>query len=163
MGRPRKVRPDWNAMATIWTVSDELWDDIAPILAEIDPPKKTGRPRVNARRTLDAVIFRMRSGCQWNQLPERFPDDSSVHRTFQRWVRLGLFERLWATLVAACDELGNVDWEWQAADGMMGKARWGGPHRAQSDRPRQARGEAQSVGRGGRRAAGGGDRGSECA
>src|SRR5258706_11275017 len=68
----------------------------------------------------------MRSGCQWNQLPERFPDDSSVHRTFQRWVHLGLFERLWATLVAACEELGGVDWEWQAADAMMGKARLGG-------------------------------------
>ena len=81
---------------------------------------------LDARRTLDAILFRMRSGCQWNQLPERFPDDSSVHRTFQRWVRLGLFERLWSTLVAACDELGGVDWEWQAADGAMGKARLGG-------------------------------------
>jgi transposase len=108
MGRPRKVRPDWNAIATIWTISDEWWSVIQPILAELDPPKRTGRPRVDARRTLDAILFRMRSGCQWNQLPERFPDDSSVHRTFQRWVRLGLFERLWAALVAACDELGGV-------------------------------------------------------
>lgn len=64
MGRPRKVRPDWNAMATIWTVSDELWGVIAPILADLDPPKATGRPRVDARRTLDAIIFRLRSGCQ---------------------------------------------------------------------------------------------------
>jgi transposase len=126
MGRPRKVRPDWNALATIWTISDELWGVIASILAEVDPPKKTGRPRVDARRTLDAIIFRLRSGCQWNQLPERFPDDSSVHRTFQRWVRLGLFERIWSTLVTACEELGGVDWEWQAADGLMGKARLGG-------------------------------------
>jgi putative transposase len=126
MGRPRKVRPDWNAMATIWTVSDELWAHIQPILAEVDPPKETGRPRVDARRTLDAVIFRMRSGCQWNQLPERFPDDSSVHRTFQRWVRAGVFERIWAVLIERCEELGGVDWEWQAADTMMGKARMGG-------------------------------------
>jgi transposase len=126
MGRPRKVRPNWDELATIWTVSDALWEVIAPILAEADPPKATGRPRVDARRTLDAIIFRMRTGCQWNQLPERFPDDSSVHRTFQRWVRLGVFERIWATLVEHCAELGGVDWEWQAADAMMGKARLGG-------------------------------------
>jgi putative transposase len=126
MGRPRKVRPDWNAMATIWTVSDELWGVIAPILAELDPPQATGRPRVDAQRTLEAIIFRLRSGCQWNQLPERFPDDSSVHRTFQRWVRLGVFARIWSTLVASCAELGGVDWEWQAVDGAMGKARLGG-------------------------------------
>jgi transposase len=120
------VRPNWNELATIWTIWEQLWDVIAPILAAVDPPKKTGRPRVDARRTLDAIIFPIRSGCQWNQLPERFPDDSSVHRTFQRWVRLGFFERLWATLVAAYAELGTVDWEWQAADGAMGKARLGG-------------------------------------
>jgi transposase len=130
MGRPRKVRPDWTAMATIWAVSDELWTHIQAILAEVDPPKKTGRPRVDARRTLDAIIFRMRSGCQWNQLPERFPDDSSVHRTFQRWVRAGVFERIWAVLIGCCEELGGVDWEWQAADTMMGKARLGGTRSA---------------------------------
>lgn len=126
MGRPRKVRPDWNELATIWTISDALWDVIAPILAEVDPPQRTGRPRVDARRTLEAILFRMRSGCQWNQLPERFPDDSSVHRTFQRWVHAGVFERIWADLVDRCAELGGVDWEWQAADGAMGKARLGG-------------------------------------
>jgi transposase len=126
MGRPRKVRPDWSALATIWTVSDERWDVIQPIVAELDPPKTTGRPRVEARRTLDAILFRLRSGCQWNQPPERFPDDRSVHRTFQRWVRLGVFARIWATLLEHCAELGGVDWEWQAADGARGKARLGG-------------------------------------
>ena len=123
MGRPRKVRPNWNELATIWSVSDELWQVIHPILAEVDPPKATGRPRVDARRTLDAVIFRMRTGCQWNQLPERFPDDSSVHRTFQRWDSLGLFDKLWATLLTYCRDLDGVDWEWQAADGNLCKAR----------------------------------------
>jgi transposase len=126
MARPRKVRPNWEELATIWCVSDELWAVVAPLLAELDPPKRTGRPRVDARAALEAIIFRLRSGCQWNQLPERFPDDSSVHRTFQRWVRLGLFERIWAALVAACAELGGVEWEWQSADAMLGKARLGG-------------------------------------
>jgi putative transposase len=126
MGRPRKVRPDWATLATIWEVPDELWAIIAPILAEVDPPKPTGRPRVDARATLEAIIFRLRSGCQWNQLPERFPDDSSVHRTFQRWVRLGVFTRIWAVLVERCEELEGVDWQWQAADAALGKARLGG-------------------------------------
>jgi transposase len=127
MGRPRKVRPDWNAMATIWTISDELWDIIAPILAEVAPPKQTGRPRVDARRTLDALLFRMRSGWSMEPTARALPGViRSVHRTFQRWVRLGLFERLWATLVQACEELGGVDWEWQAADGAMGQGALGG-------------------------------------
>lgn len=125
-GRPRKVRRNWDELATMWTVSDELWAVIAPILAALDPPKARGRPRISPRAALDAIIFRLRSGCQWTQLPERFPDDSSVHRTVQRWVRLGVFGRIWATLIERCEELGGVDWEWQAADAMMGKARLGG-------------------------------------
>ncbi len=113
-------------LPTIWRVPDELWAEIKPILDQYDPPKPTGRKRIDPRAALDAILFRLRSGCQWNQLPKEFPDDRSVHRTFQRWVRLGVFERLWARLVEAGDALGGVDWEWQAADGMLGQARLGG-------------------------------------
>ena len=120
----RKRQP--TPLPTIWRVPDELWAEIEPILREHDPPKGTGRQRIDQRAALDAILFRLRSGCQWNQLPKEFPDDSSVHRTLQRWQQRGVFDGIWARLVAACDELGGVDWEWQAADGMLGKARLGG-------------------------------------
>jgi putative transposase len=123
MGRPRKERPP---LPTIWRASDDLWARVQPVLEELDPPAGRGRGRVDARAILDAVIFRLRTGCQWNHLPSELPDDSTVHRTFQRWVRLGVLERIWATLVAESDELGGVEWEWQAADAAMGKARFGG-------------------------------------
>lgn len=127
MRRPKKQRQEEpEALPTIWQVSDELWERISPIIMELDPPKQTGRKRINPRLALDAIIFRMRSGCQWNQLPKEFPDDSSVHRTFQRWVERGVFESIWAALVEECAELGGVSWEWQAADTSMGKARFGG-------------------------------------
>lgn len=114
------------ALPTIWTVPDELWELIQPILDELDPPAATGRPRIDPRAALDAIIYRMRTGCQWNQLPDSFPDDSSVHRTFQRWERRGVLDRIWATLTRECDELGGVNWKWQSADAAMGKARFGG-------------------------------------
>jgi putative transposase len=113
-------------LPTIWSVPDDLWAKVEPILLKHDPPKHTGRPRVNQRSVLDGIIFRMRSGCQWNHLPREFGDDSSVHRTFQRWERLGILDLIWASLIEPCEELGGVDWEWQAADGAMGKARLGG-------------------------------------
>jgi putative transposase len=69
-------------LATIWRTPDELWEIIEPILKEHDPPKHR-RPRIDQREALEAIIFRMRSDCQRNHLPEEFPDDSSVHRTFQ--------------------------------------------------------------------------------
>jgi putative transposase len=118
----RATRP----LPTIWCVPDDLWALIQPILAAHDPPKGTSRKRIDPRGALDAIIFRLRSGCQWNRLPKEFPDDSSVHRTFQRWVKLGVFDRIWAVLLEACEDLGGCDWEWQAADTAMGKARFGG-------------------------------------
>ena len=108
MPRPRRKPRPPEELDTIWTIPDELWAHLAPILAELDPPKRTGRPRIDARQVLEAIIFRMRTGCQWNQMPERFPDDSSVHRTFQRWVELGVLTRLWAVLVEACAEIGRA-------------------------------------------------------
>jgi putative transposase len=121
-----KKRKKLKALPTIWRAPDELWDKIEPIIGKHDPPKHTGRKRIKARAALDAIIFRMRSGCQWNSLPKEFPDDSSVHRTFQRWIGLGLLDKIWAALVENCGELGGVDWQWQAADTAMSKARFGG-------------------------------------
>jgi putative transposase len=120
--RTKKVK----VLPTIWEVNDELWDIIQSILDELDPSAKTGRPRTALRAALNGIIFRMRSGCQWNHLPEEFGDDSSVHRTMQRWIRKGVIERIWAVLIENCEELGGVNWEWQSADGAMGKARFGG-------------------------------------
>ena len=113
-------------LPTIWEIPDDLWEQIHPVILEMDPPKSTGRKRVHPRRILDGIIFRMRSGCQWNRLPGELGDDSTIHRTFQRWVELGVLERIWAVLIEECGELGGVDWEWQAADCAMGKARFGG-------------------------------------
>jgi putative transposase len=123
---PRRTQEQECPLPTIWRVPDELWAKIEPMLAQYDPPKRLGRKRIDQRRALDGIIYRLRSGVQWNQLPKEFGDDSSVHRTFQRWVELGVFDHLWATLVAECEELGGVNWEWQAADAAMGKARLGG-------------------------------------
>ena len=123
MGRARTHRAP---LPPIWTASDDLWDIVEPLLTELDPPKPRGRKRIDQRAAFDAIIFRLRTGCQWNHLPAGYPDDSSVHRTFQRWVDRGVFTRLWAVVQERCEDLGGCDWTWQAADGSMGKARKGG-------------------------------------
>jgi transposase len=137
--KKRKVKP----LPTIWEVSDELWETVQQILDEMDPPAATGRPRTGQREAFNGIIFRVRSGCQWNQLPEEFGDDSSVHRTMQRWIKRGVFERLWAVLIENCEELGGVDWQWQSADAAMCKARFGGISSAQI--PRIAANRARNV------------------
>jgi len=126
----RKVEP----LPTIWEVNDELWNIIQTILDQLDPPAATGRPRIGQRESLNGIIHQMRSGGQWNRLPQQFGDDSSVHRTMQRWIAKGIFERIWAVLIENCAELEGVDWEWQSADAAQAKARFGGTWSAQTPR-----------------------------
>lgn len=132
MGRKKTRR---EPLATIWEVPDELWQRIEPILKEFWPRKSTGRPPAHFRRTLNGIIFRMRSGCQWDQLPAKYGPKSTVHGWFQRWAEGGVFEKIWAVLVAECNELGGVEWKWQAADGMLSKARFGGEKGGQEPPP----------------------------
>lgn len=113
-------------LPTIWTVPDALWERIAPILAALDPAPRVGRRRTDPRPILDAILYRLRTGCQWDHLPRELGDDATVHRTMQRWVRCGVFVRIWADLVETCADLGDVNWAWQAADTALGKARSGG-------------------------------------
>lgn len=142
-GRERE-RTGGKALGVIWDIPDELWLRIEPILLAYWPPKATGRKVANWRRALDGIVFRMRTGCQWDQLPERFGPKSTVHDWFQRWSRAGVMARIMAVLIEECEELGEVHWQWQAADGVMGKARFGGEKGGpQSHRSRQERHQAQ--------------------
>ena len=146
MGRTRKTT---KPLETLWEINDSLWQRIEPILlddAPLPPKSHGGRRRIDWRAAINGIIFRLRSGCQWNKLPKHFGDDSSVHRWFQRWCKNGIFQKIWAVLVEEGDELGAVHWKWQAADARLGKARFGGEKGGQkSHRPRQ-KGHQEALG-----------------
>jgi transposase len=111
------------SLPTLWNVPDPLWEMLAKVLTVYDPPSPRGRKRIDQRKAFDGVLYHLRTGCQWNHLPEVFGDDSSIHRTFVRWEKKAIFDILWAILLTKCDELQGVDWQWQSADGCLGKAR----------------------------------------
>jgi putative transposase len=130
-----RLEPAAAELKTLWRCPDDLWHGFAaPLIRELDPEPRTGRPRVDPRKAFDGMVYHLRTGCQWEALPREFGSRSSVHRTFQRWVALGLFERLWAALVEYARRLGLVDWDWQASDTAMGKARHGGARAARTRR-----------------------------
>ena len=87
-------------LPTIWEAPDALWEKLfLPLLTELDPPSRMGRPRANQRKCLDGMIYRAHTGCQWNRLPKpkEFGSDSTLHRT----VWLGRQRRLRPTVGAS--------------------------------------------------------------
>ena len=150
--------------AADWQIPDELWAKIAALLPPPKPhPLGCHNPRVDDRKAMNAILFRLRTGCQWNALSATgICSSSSAHRRFQEWTQAGVFEKLWALGLDEYDALQGIEWTWQALDGTMTKAPLGGGgNRSQSHGSRQERREAESVDGRARRAAGSGGRRSE--
>src|SRR3954463_6982270 len=106
--KPRRKAKKARPLGTIREVPNALWEEVLPILCEFWPKKPTGRRTADWRAALNGIIFRMRTGCQWEQLPRKYGPKSTVHDWFQRWCAGGVMEQIWATLVQECDELGAV-------------------------------------------------------
>ena len=113
-----------------WTISDEFWEAIKGDIpkTERDPKKKyvhapgQGRKPMPARKALEGIFYVLRTGCQWKALPREYGSGSTVHRTFQKWLAAGFFEKIWAKGLEQYDELEGIGWEWQSLDGCMIKA-----------------------------------------
>lgn len=114
-----------------WTVSDELWAKVEPLIPKAKRPKGrkyrrrpgAGRKPLAPRRVFEAIIFVLRTGCQWKALPTRhFGSPSSIHKYFLQWKRARVFVRLWRRGLAEYDELEGIAWRWQSVDGALVKA-----------------------------------------
>ncbi len=64
------------------------------MLDRLDPVASTGRPRSDRRRALNGILFRSRTGCRWRDIPLQYGDDATLHRTFRKWLQLGVFDKL---------------------------------------------------------------------
>ena len=130
-----------------WRIPDVLWAELEPLLPRHEPSHPLGchRRRVPDRDAMNAILFVLRTGCQWNALNgTRICSSSSAHRRFLEWTEAGVFEKAWIRALEDYDEFVGLDWEWLAMDGAMSKAPLGGEkNRPQSNRPSQRGDEAQ--------------------
>ncbi len=112
-------------------VTDAFWERVEPLIPQrvIEPKKKrvrkagAGRPPKPARQVFEAIVYVLRTGCQWKALPkERFGSASAVHQRFLEWQAAGFFEQLWKAGLAEYDDMEGIAWRWQSIDGAMMKA-----------------------------------------
>ncbi len=114
-----------------FVVGDAAWEKVAPLL-----PGKASDPGATARDNrlfLEAVLWRVRTGAPWRDLPGGFGRWNSVFQRFRRWVKGGVFERVFACLS------GEPDFEYALVDGTIVTAH----HKASGARG----GQGQAIGR----------------
>ena len=92
-------------------VGDAAWEKVAPLL-----PGKASDPGATARDNrlfLEAVLWMVRTGAPWRDLPEMFGNWNSVFRRFSRWAQTSIFEQLFQVLS------GDPDFEYALIDGTI--------------------------------------------
>ena len=91
-------------------LTDEQWAVVNPLIPK--PPKRAdgkGRPRIDDRQILNGILWIMRTGAQWKDLPDRYPSYQTCHRRYQEWVRAGVFESMLQSLAQDLKERGDLD------------------------------------------------------
>jgi transposase len=94
-----------------FVVSDTAWEKVAPLLP--GKPTDPGATGKDNRLFLEAVLWRVRTGVPWRDLPGAFGKWNSVFQRFRRWAKGGVFERVFACLS------GEPDFEYALVDGTI--------------------------------------------
>jgi transposase len=108
-------------------LTDEQWEVLKPIIpVPRRRPDGRGRPWRDPRTALNGILWILRTGAQWKDLPPRYPPYQTCHRRFQSWVRAGVFERILQALATDLRERGALDLSECFIDGTFVVAKKGG-------------------------------------
>ena len=91
-------------------LTNEQWEAIRPHIPVV--PRRAdgrGRPRLDDRDVLNGILWVMRTGAPWHDLPDRYPSYQTCHRRFQEWVRSGTFEQILIALATDLRDRGELD------------------------------------------------------
>ncbi len=106
-------------------VSDLLWDRVLPHLPLRAPQPKGGRPWADDRECLEGILWVLRSGARWCDVPGDLPSSSTCWRRLQEWSGEGCLEIIQAAVLQELDELGVLDWDQLVADATFVRGKKG--------------------------------------
>lgn len=106
-------------------LTNEQWERLKGLL----PPQKPsiGRPAEDHQQILNGMLWVLRTGAPWRDMPERYGKWTTIYSRFQRWRKSGTWERIFAQLQSLLDQESNVDWEIHYIDSTTVRAH---PHAA---------------------------------
>jgi transposase len=84
-------------MADLFWLSDEAWEALDPHL----PHGKPGKPRVDDRRVISGILFVLKTGCRWRDVPLEYGPSTTIYNRYNRWSQRGIWQRAFARMAAA--------------------------------------------------------------
>lgn len=115
-------------------LTNEQWAVIEGLLPA--RRKGPGRPRADDRQTLNGILYVLKTGCAWADMPERYGSYVTCWRRLQTWSEDGTWERIWRALLGQLDAEARLEWAQAFLDGSFVPAKKG---ELASDEPRWAK------------------------
>ena len=117
-------------------LNDSQWKLIEDLFPEPEMTSRGGRPPIPPRPCLEGILWILRTGARWRDLPERYPSPPTCWRRLKQWTESGLFREAWIRLLGMLDEFRGIDWDEAIGDGTFSPAKKGA---RRSATPRRAR------------------------
>jgi hypothetical protein len=103
-------------------LSDEQWKKIEPLLPQ---SSRRGRPWADNRRVLEGILWVLKTGARWRDLPPEYPSPSPCWRRLQLWEEQDVWLDVWRQFLAELDARGRLDWSESFVDGSFAPAKKG--------------------------------------
>jgi len=92
-------------------LTDEQWAKIEPLIPKSPPRPKGGRPRADDRLVFEAILWILKTGARWKDLPDKYPHPSTCWRRLKEWFEAEVFKDMWRAFLSELDANGVLDWE----------------------------------------------------
>jgi transposase len=119
-------------------LSDDEWTRLKPLLPPQQP--RTGRPARDHRPVLNGMVWILRTGAPWRDLPPRYGPWKTVYSRFRRWREAGIWDRILIALQADGAHDGKIDGSLAMIDGSSIRA-----HQHSAGAPKKGRSPTRTL------------------
>ncbi len=106
-------------------LTDRQWRMIKPVLPKLCGGPKGGRPWADDRPTLEGIVWVLKTGARWCDLPERYPSPATCWRRLALYEQWGVWDRIWRRVLRQLERRGRVKWAESFADATFASAKGG--------------------------------------
>ena len=106
-------------------LTDKQWELVEDLFPWEPPGVEGGRPTVKPRECLEGILWVLRTGARWKDLPKHFPSKSTCHLRFKEWTERGIIDHVYRRLLLMLDEEGKIDCSETFGDGTFSSAKKG--------------------------------------
>ena len=92
-------------------LTDEQWKKIEPLIPKAGPRPKGGRPRADDRMVFEGILWILKTGARWKDLPDRYPHPSTCWRRLRQWYEDDVLKDMWQAFLSELDHDGILEWD----------------------------------------------------